>query len=71
MRLTKKEKEVLVKIGYAHKAFIELEQQHPDDIRDYVNGVHIMQGLIMQRVARRASKEFPVYNKTKKGWIKV
>lgn len=71
MRLTKKEKEVLTKIGDAHKAFIELEQQHPDDIRDYINGVHIMQGLIMQRVARRTSKEFPIYKKTKKGWIKI
>lgn len=71
MKLTKKEKNVIKKIGEAHKAFLDLEQQHPDDIRDYVNGVHIMQGLIMQRVARRANSFFPTYKQTKDGWKKL
>jgi len=62
MKITNEEKSVLNKIGEAHKAFMDLEQQHPDDIRDFVNGVHIMQGLLMQRVARRADPEsFPSY----------
>lgn len=60
--MTKDEKRVLKKIGETHKAFMELEQQHPDDLRDFINGVHIMQGLIMQRVCRRSEPyEFPIY----------
>jgi hypothetical protein len=62
MFVTDEEKEVLKKIGEAHKAFMNLKQDHPDDIRDFVNGVHIMQGLIMQRIARRSDPEmFPTY----------
>ena len=60
--VTKEEFLVLEKISAAYKSFCELEQQHPDDIRDFVNGVHIMQGLIMQRVCRRVDpKKFPSY----------
>ena len=62
MKITDEESQVLKKIGEAYKAFMELEQQHPDDLRDFVNGVHIMQGLIMQRIARRVDPEtFPTY----------
>ena len=62
MIVTQEEKRVLDKIGEAHKAFADLEQQHPDDIRDFINGIHILQGLIMQRVARRADPDsFPSY----------
>lgn len=34
-----------------------LPKQHPDDSREVCDAVHIIQGLLMQRVARRA---FPV-----------
>jgi len=65
VQITKEEKQVLDKISEAHRAFAELEQQHPNDIRDYINGIHILQGLIMQRIARRADPNmFPTY-KTK------
>jgi hypothetical protein len=63
--VTRAERKVLNLIGACHGAFAELPQSHPSDLPDFVNGVHIMQGLIMQRVARRAEpKSFPTY-KTK------
>jgi hypothetical protein len=59
---TDAEKDVLKKIGVAMQAFMALEQHHPDDKQDFVNGVHIMQGLIMQRVCRRVDPEnWPIY----------
>lgn len=54
----------------AHKAFAALDQEHPNDIGDFSNGTHIMQGLLMQRIARRADKTFATYKKTKDGWKK-
>lgn len=60
--ITDKEKEVLKNIGAAHRAFAELDQTHPSDLPDFVNGVHIMQGMIMQRICRRENPEvFPTY----------
>ena len=60
--MTRQEKKVLKAIGLAQKEFVSLKQQHPSDINDFIQGVHIMQGLIMQRVARRADpKIFPHY----------
>ena len=60
--MTKQERRVVNFIGKAHSAFAKLKQQHPSDISDFIQGVHIMQGLIMQRVARRADpKSFPIY----------
>ncbi|MGH7240696.1 MAG: hypothetical protein ACREGB_00175 [Candidatus Saccharimonadales bacterium] len=61
-RVTRAERDVLRAISKAHKAFADLPQDHPDDIHDYVQGIHIMQGLVMQRIARRANpKNFPRY----------
>ncbi len=62
---TDAEKTVLKKIGEAMKAFMELKQHHPDDKSDFVNGVHIMQGMIMQRVCRRLDPEHWVTYETR------
>jgi len=37
----------------AHEAFVDLEQTHPDDIKDWVQAVHSMQKIIGMRILRR------------------
>jgi hypothetical protein len=63
--MTRQERRVMRFISLAHKEFARLKQQHPSDISDFIQGVHVMQGLLMQRAARRSDpKSFPSY-KTK------
>jgi len=43
---------VLDWILYAHKEFCSLPSQHPNEMADWVDGVHRLQDLIAMRVAR-------------------
>jgi len=37
----------------AHNLFIELEQTHPNDIPEWVDGIHKAQGILSMRILRR------------------
>lgn len=42
----------------AHEKFVKLETQHPDDMRTWVNGIHQLQSVLMNRVVVR---DYPKY----------
>lgn len=54
--LTDAEGVVMDALGAAWRAWVDLPRQHPDEIRDFTDGVHKCQDLAT-RVARRA---FPI-----------
>lgn len=60
--LTQLESEVMKHIINAYNAFLKLEWEHPSELSDFVNGIHLMQDVLANRVVRRA---FPV------GWFKA
>ncbi len=62
--ITEKEKIVLQHLVDAHNEYIKLEQQHPNDIYDWVNSLHRLQDLIAIRVARKAEPTVFVTIKT-------
>jgi hypothetical protein len=52
-------------LEYAHDAlmisyaeWMKLSMQHPDDNRDFVNAIHIIQNLLAFRIARRKYPKF-------------
>ena len=51
--LTEKELKILDKLADCFIEFVQLERQHPDDERDFADGIHICQRIIMGRVAVR------------------
>lgn len=51
--LTKDEQLVSDKLMECMGAFMELEFQHPEDNREFCYAVHLIQGLLTMRVARR------------------
>lgn len=55
--LTSEEREALDALVVAANIFGKLERQHPDELRDFVDGIHRCQYLLAMRVARRA---FPI-----------
>lgn len=58
--ITQKEHDVLTHLAKAYRVFTELEVQHPDDSRDFINALHTCQQLIAVRVARKAAPDmFP------------
>lgn len=51
--LTDKEGQVMDALVKAFNAFCSLEQQHPDERRDFKDGIHRCQDLLAVRIARR------------------
>lgn len=54
--LTEQEQIVMNKINECYGEYLKLDKQHPDDIRYFVDGIHILQGMLAMRVVRR---EYP------------
>lgn len=52
--LTESEGEVMDALVTAWNKFCGLERQHPDETRDFADGIHRCQDLLAVRVARRA-----------------
>ena len=50
---TEDEKVIMDLIVKAHNIFIQLEPSHPDDLREWVDGVHKCQNVLMNRVVCR------------------
>jgi hypothetical protein len=51
--ITKDEKRLLKTIVRLHNDFSKLEQTHPADITEWINGIHILQNVIAFRITRR------------------
>ncbi len=56
----KEEKQILNYLTKSYNLFYKLEKQHPDELRDFVDGIHKCQYLIGMRIARKyVPKIFP------------
>ena len=55
---TDEEQRIMDMLVDAHNLFAEVKQTHPDDMREWVDGLHRMQSVLMQRVVRR---DYPDY----------
>lgn len=47
------EQEIMDLIVQAHTKFIKLDQTHPADMPEWVDGIHSLQGVIADRIVRR------------------
>jgi hypothetical protein len=55
------EKEVLECLVRAWNLFNKLPKQHPDELRDFADGIHKCQYLIGMRIARKVEpRSFPI-----------
>lgn len=55
------EEQVLVSLAVAFNEFIKLESQHPDELLDFVEGIHKCQAIIALRFARASRPDlFPI-----------
>jgi len=61
---TKEEEHIMNLLVEAHNMFIDLEEMHPDDIREWTDGIHKCQRVLKSRVVTR---DYPnvFYNKKK------
>jgi hypothetical protein len=50
---TEQEEEIISLLLEAHNKFVKLEQMHPDDTREWVNGIHKCQNVLKGRVVTR------------------
>ncbi len=55
--LTVGEQKVMDSLISAFAEFAKLETQHPDELRDFTDGIHTLQDCLAVRIARR---EYPV-----------
>jgi hypothetical protein len=59
---TQSEQVVMDKLMECYQAFIDMDREHPDEMRDFVDGVHRIQGVLGMRVLRRMyPKGWPTY----------
>jgi len=60
--LMPKEQEVMDKLMECYKAIIKLDKEHPDEMRDFVDGIHKIQDVLAVRIVRRMyPKGWPTY----------
>lgn len=65
--ITDKEKQIIIETSNLYNDFLELfekeNKQHDSDIKDVTEGIHMLQSVIMRRIARRDCPDiFPIYN---------
>ncbi|MCJ7747849.1 MAG: hypothetical protein MUP27_08900 [Desulfobacterales bacterium] len=53
MGLTQDEREVMDRLMDAYRLFHRLTKEHPDELRDFVDGLHRCQDVLAVRVCRR------------------
>jgi hypothetical protein len=53
MGLTQDEREVMDRLMDAFRLFHRLTKEHPDELRDFVDGLHRCQDVLAVRVCRR------------------
>ncbi len=60
---TSLEKECHDYLQKAYAAFIKMERQHPDEMRDFIDPFHRIQDLLVVRIVRRCfPKYWPTHN---------
>lgn len=57
---TEQEQKVMDSLVEAHHEFSKLDEGHPDHIKEWVDSLHKLQGIMMERVTRR---DYPEYFK--------
>jgi hypothetical protein len=50
---TEQEEEIMNLLVEAHNKFVEMKQMHPDDLREWVDGIHKCQNVLKGRVVTR------------------
>jgi len=50
---TKQEQEIMDSLVDAHNKFVAMEQMHPDDTKEWVDGIHKCQNVLMRRIVAR------------------
>lgn len=50
---TQQEENVMQLIITAHKEFLKLEEGHPNEMQEWVKGIHELQNVLISRMARR------------------
>lgn len=51
--LTHAEQEIMNYLFKSYNIFIKLEKHHPDELRDFTDGIHKLQGILAMRIVRR------------------
>lgn len=60
--MTEEEREIMDLLVQAHNKFRLLKMTHPNDILEWCDGLHDMQGVIANRIVRRDyPNDFPSY----------
>lgn len=55
--MTDQEKQILEKLADAWNLFLELPNEHGDDLNEFRHHIHILQRQIMSRPTRRTMKD--------------
>ena len=50
---TQEEKQIMDLIVDAHNKFLQLKQTHPNEINEWINGIHYLQNVLGWRILRR------------------
>lgn len=69
--LDKLENDVSTALVSAWESYIKLEQSHPEDMHEFLNGIHICQKTLYMRILRRDYPQgYPSYqyNKEEQSW---
>jgi len=62
MGLTPDERAVHEKLMDCLNTFLKLDREHPDELSEFVNAIHQIQGVLCMRVVRRSyPKGWPTY----------
>jgi len=57
MKLTIKEKSLITTLGRCYTEFLQLDNLHPNDAKDFCDRIHTCQQQVMARLARRVHPE--------------
>lgn len=61
--LTPEEQGVMDKLMECYELFLKMDREHPDEIRNFVDGVHKIQDILALRVIRRCYPQgWPTYD---------
>jgi hypothetical protein len=61
--LTTQELKVMDSISQAYHEFLTLDSQHPNELTDFVNAIHTLQGILAMRVVRRGYSDYWLIHK--------
>ena len=66
--LTPSEQRVADLLADAWSAYVILDREHPDELAEFRHAIHLAQGLLATRIARRVYPEFwPTYDTPEHG----